>query len=192
MSGGGRKAGRGATVRSILRVISEYRWPIYLGGLLAMSVAACGVLVWVATRPDSPRPISGYYEAARAWDADEAVEAASRELGWSVRYELPADIPHYTGMPRPVDVRVADRDARPVSGLVGRLLAVRPSDTRLNQDGQLTELPQQPGTYRVLVRLDEPGTWELRIDTRQQGLRFVHGARVEVRADAALPAGRAR
>ena len=34
-------------------MLSEYRWPIGLGGLLAMSVIACGVLVWVATRPDS-------------------------------------------------------------------------------------------------------------------------------------------
>ena len=110
-----------------------------------MSVVACGVLVWVATRPDTPRPIKGYYEAARAWDADEAVEDASRQLGWTVRYELPADVPHFAGMPRPVDVRVADRDGKPVSGLAGRLFAIRPSDTRLNQSGDLAELPQEAG-----------------------------------------------
>lgn len=177
---------------SIVRTISEYRWPIYLGGLLAMSVVACGSLVWVATRPDSPRPIKGYYEAARAWDADAAVEDASRQLGWAVRYELPSDVPHYPGMPRPVDVRVADRDGRPVSGLAGRLLAIRPSDTRLNQAGELTELPQQAGSYRTLILLDAPGAWELQIDARQQALRFVHAARLMVPSDAALPAGRAR
>ena len=95
-------------------------------------------------------------------------------------------------MPRPVDVRVADRDGKPVSGLVGRLFAVRPSDTRLNQSADLTELPQQAGSYRTLVRLDEPGAWELRIDAKQQALRFVHAARVTVREDAAVPAGRER
>ena len=141
----------------ILRLISEYRWPIYLGGLLAMSIVACGVIVWVATRPDAPRPIKGYYEAAQAWDADEAVEEASRQLGWSVRYELPADVPHFAGMPRPVDVRVADRDGKPVSGLAGRLFAIRPSDTRLNQTGELVALPQAAGSYRTLVRIDAPG-----------------------------------
>jgi hypothetical protein len=176
----------------LLRTVSEYRWPIYLGGLLGMSVVACGVLVWVATRPDSPRPIKGYYAAARAWDADEAVEDASRQLGWTVRYELPLDIPHYPGMPRPVDVRVADRDGKPVSGLAGTLFAIRPSDTRLNQAGGLTELPQQAGSYRTLVLLDEPGTWDLRIDARQQALRFVHAARLTVREDAAPSAGRVR
>jgi len=164
----------------VFRLLSEYRWPIYLGGLLAMSVVASGVIVWVATRPDTPRPMKGYYEAARAWDADEAVERASRQLGWSVRYELPADVPHFAGMPRPVDVHVADRDGRPVSGLSGSLFAIRPSDTRLNQSGALTALPQTPGTYRTLVRIDEPGAWELRIDVRQEALRFVHAAGLSV------------
>ncbi len=177
---------------NFLRTLSEYRWPIYLGSLLAMSVVACGVLVFVATRPDSPRPIRGYYEAARSWDADEAVEQASRQLGWTVRYELPSGIPHYRGMPRPVDVRVADRDGLPVSGLAGQLFAIRPSDTSRNQAGELTEIPQQAGMYRTLVLLDEPGTWELRIDTKQQALRFVHATRLTVPADAVVPTGRAR
>jgi nitrogen fixation protein FixH len=163
-----------------LRTLSDYRWPIYLGGLLVMTIGASGVLVWVATRSDSPRPIKGYYEAARAWDIDEAVADASRQLGWTVTYELPSDVPHYAGMPRPVDVRVSDREGRPVSGLAGKLFAVRPSDTRLNQSGDLTELPQQPGSYRTLVLLDEPGAWELRIDARRQALRFVHTVRMTV------------
>ena len=93
----------------LFRLVSEYRWPIYLGGHLAMSVIACGVLVWVATRPDVPRPIRGYYEAAEAWDVREAVEDASRQLGWTVHFELPDGVPHYPGMPRPVDVSVTDR-----------------------------------------------------------------------------------
>ena len=171
----------------LLRLLSEYRWPIYLGGLLAMSVIACAVLVYVATRPDAPRPIKGYYEAARVWDADEAVVEASRDLGWTVRYELPSGVPHFPGMPRPVDVRVTARDGKPVSGLVGRLFAIRPSDTRLNQNGELVEMPQEPGSYRTLVRLDEPGTWELRIDVRQQALRFVHAARLSVPAEPVNP-----
>ncbi len=173
----------------LFRLMSEYRWPIYLGSLLAMSVAAYGVIVWVATRPDTPRPIKGYYEAAKAWDADEAVEQASRQLGWTVNYELPSDVPHFPGMPRPVDVRVADRDGGPVSGLAGRLFAIRPSDTRLNQSGELVALPYPAGSYRTLVRIDAPGAWELRIDVRQAALRFVHAARLTVPAEPANPEG---
>lgn len=177
----------------ILRLISDYRWPIYIGGHLTMSVVACGVLVWVATRPDSPRPIQGYYEAAQAWDADEAVVDASQRLGWTVRYDVPTNIPYYPGMPRPVDITVADRDGRPVTGLTGRLFAVRPSDTRRNQHGDLVPLPADAGHYRTLVRVDEAGAWEFRLDATQAALRFVHAARVTVPdAGAASAEGGAR
>lgn len=172
--------------------LSEYRWPLYLSGLLGMSLAAYTVLVWVATRPTTPRPIAGYYEASQVWDADEAVEAASRELGWSVRYDFPADVPHVAGTPRPVDVRVSDREGRGVPGLSGRLLALRPADTRRNQAGELVELPHAPGSYRALLRVDEPGAWELRLDARRDALRFVHAARLDVPAEAPSPGGAAR
>ena len=173
---------------NVFRLVSEYRWPMYIASLLAMSVVASGALVWVATRPDSPRPIKGYYAAARAWDANEAVGEASRQLGWSVSYELPSDVPHVPGMPRPVDVGVADRDGKPVVGLAGFLFAIRSSDTRLDQSAELVALPQAPGRYRTLVRLDAPGAWELRIDVRQDALRFVDAARLTVPAEPAEPA----
>lgn len=174
----------------LTRVLSDYRWPIFVGGLLAMSIVASGVIVWVATRPDAPRPIKDYYEAAQAWDADEAVEAASRQLGWSVQYTWPTDVPHLAGMPRPIDVQVADRAGQPVTGLRGRLFAIRPSDTRLNQTADLVALPQSPGRYRTLVRVDAPGAWDVRIDVTQGAVRFVHAARVEVPVTA--PAGATR
>lgn len=179
-------------MRRFFALVSEYRWPIYVGGLLSMSVIACAVLVYVATRPDTPRPIQGYYEAARKWDVDEAVEEASLQLGWTVRYELPAGVPHFAGMPRPIDIKVADREGKPVSGLTGHFFAVRPSDTRLSRDGAMTEMPQAVGTYRTLVLVDEPGAWEFRIDTTQQALRFVQTARIDVPADAVGSEGSAR
>ena len=176
----------------LVKVLSEYRWPIYLGSLLAMSIVSSGVIVWVATRPDTPRPMKGYYEAARAWDADEAIEEASRQLGWSVRYQLPSDVPHVAGMPRPMDVYVADRDGNPVSGLTGSLFAIRPSDTRLNQTASLVALPQSPGSYRTLVRVDAPGAWDVRIDMRQGSLRFVHSARLTIPEEPAAGKGEPR
>ena len=164
----------------VFRLMSEYRWPIYIGGHLTMSIVACSVLVWVATRPDAPRPIEGYYAAAQAWDADESVLDDSRELGWTVTFDLPAGVPHFAGMPRPVDVTVMDRNGRPLAGLAGQLLVSRASDTRLNQRGELLGIPSAPGSYRTLVRLDEPGSWDFRIDTHQQATHFVHAARVAV------------
>jgi nitrogen fixation protein FixH len=168
----------------ITRLISEYRWPIYLAGLLTMPVIASAVIVYVATRPDTPRPIKGYYESAQAWDADEAVEQASAQLGWTVQFELPADVPHFTGMPRPIDVRVADRTGKPVTGLTGRFFAIRPSDTRLNQTTPVTAVPQEPGRYRTIVLMDAPGAWDVRLDLTMGPTRFVHAARLAVPAAA--------
>ena len=169
---------------NVRRFVSEYRWPLYLSGLLAMPIVASGFLVYFATRPEAQRPMKNYYETAQKWDADEAVEAASRQLGWTVRYEVVAGVPHMAGMPRPVDVRVLDREGKGVAGLSGRLFSIRPSDPRLNQTGMLVGLPQEPGRYRTLVRLDRPGEWEFRVDLKLGELRFVHAARVTVVPDA--------
>ncbi len=165
-----------------LRFVSDYRWPIYIAGHLTMSIVACGVLVWVATRPDTPLPIPDYYQTAQAWDADEAALDASRALGWQVTFTLPEDVPYVAGAPRPVDISVVDRTGTPVPGLAGRFAAVRPSDARLNQSSSFVELTGQAGRYRTLVRLDRPGAWEFRLDAQQQALRFVHASRVSLGA----------
>lgn len=162
----------------VMRLVSDYRWPIYIAGHLTMSVVACGVLVWVATRPDTPMPIPDYYQSARTWDADEAAIEASRALEWTVRYTLPQDVPYVAGALRPIDVEVADRNGRPVHGLSGTLLAIRPSDARLNRTAPLVEMPGRPGAYRTLMQFDMAGAWELRIDSQQGALRFVHASRV--------------
>ena len=140
-----------------LRLVSDYRWPIYIGGHLAMSVVACGVLVWVATRPDAPRPIQGYYEAAQAWDADEAVEDASRQLGWTVRYELPSDVPHFAACRGRSTSAWPIATARPVSGL-DRPPVRHPAVRHAAQPdaASSSSCRSTPGSYRTLVRLDEP------------------------------------
>ncbi len=176
---GGKAAGRASLVRFVI----ENRWPLYLGGLLGMAIAAYAVLIYVATRPNAPRPLPKYYETAERWDADEAAEAASRRLGWTVRYELPTGVPHVAGMPRPVDVTVLDREGRGIAGLEGRLLVSRPTDQRLSQSAPLVGLPQQPGAYRALVVVDQPGAWDFRVEAKRGAQPFVHGARVAVAPD---------
>ncbi len=164
----------------VLQTLSDYRWPLFLMGFLAMSVTAQGILVYVATRPDVPQPIAGFYERSQRWDDESALRAASQKLGWTVRFGIPKGEQYLVGMPRPVDVRIMGRDGQPITGLTGALLAQRPADQRLNVQGKLVELPHAPGSYRSLMRLDTPGIWELRVDAKREALRFVHQDRVSV------------
>ena len=164
-----------------LRTYGGHSWDFYgVAWNLKRLLKPGGVIVWVATRPDSPRPIEDYYQTAQAWDVNEAEKAASLELGWTVRYDLPTNVPHTPGMPRPIDVTVVDRAGSPVPDLTGRLIAMRPSDGRLTQEGTISAIPNEPGRYRTLVRVDQPGEWEMRLDANQQSLRFVHAARMQV------------
>jgi len=164
----------------IRRFISAYRWPLFLTGILGMSVAAQGVLVFVATRPDSPRPIADYYVRGLAWEADAALVAASGRLGWSVEVEVPAGQEYDLAARRPVDVTVRDGEGQPVRGLTGRLVAVRPADTRLNGESPRGERPHEPGRSRPLARRSAAGLGELRLDARRGETHFVHTERVVV------------
>ncbi len=128
-------------MRRLLRLVARTAGRSTSSGLLAMAIAAYAVLIYVATRPSAPRPIPRYYETAERWDVDEAAAEASRQLGWSVHYEIPKGVPHVAGTPRPVDVRVADREGKGIPGLAGRLFVARPSDQRLSQSAPLVGLP---------------------------------------------------
>jgi len=164
---------------NVLRFISANRWPAFLGGILLMSITAQGVLVHVATRPSSPRPIANYYERSLNWDADAAVLAASRELGWSVAIDVPAGDQYAVTARRPVDLVVRDREGEPVAGLSGRLISQPPAESR-KLESELTELPHDRGHYRTLAPLGKPGVWLLSIDAERGGTHFVHSQRVTV------------
>ncbi len=162
----------------VIRFTVANRWPAFLAGILLMSITANGVLVFVATRGDAPRPLEGYYERSLAWDAEAADLAASRALGWSVRIEVPGGEPYQLAAVRPVDITVLDRDGRAVTGLAGRLVSQPPGDTSL-LGSPLTELPHAPGHYRTLARLG-PGIWRLSIDAHLGDTHFVHTQELNV------------
>ena len=171
--------------------VSEYRWPIYLGALLAMSVISSGVLVWVATRPDSPRPIKGYYEAARAWDADEAVEDASRQLGWTRPLRVAVGHPPLRG-----HAAAGGRPRRrprwnPVSGLarppvrhaaVGHAPQPERRSSSRSRSARAATGPSSSSTSQA------PGNCGS--TRRRTALRFVHAARVDGRGRTDVPTGR--
>ncbi len=168
----------------MIKTLVAYRWPMYLGGLLLMSVTANAILVYIATRDDAPRPVEDYYEKSLQWDADAALVEASRQLGWVVAYGIPEGPQYSLDAPRPVDIVVTDQDGAGVIGLTGRLVAVRPAGPPPNPAGALVRLARAPWSYRTLVHLRAWGIWEFNLDAQRDHLRFVYSGRVHVPAGA--------
>ena len=166
--------------RALRQFVSARRWPMFVIGILMMSITAQGIMVFIATRPNSPQPIEDYYDRSLAWDAEAAVIAASRDLGWRVKIDIPQGKQYAVTAQRPVDVTIVDRSGQPVTGLIGQLHAERPADTPKNSHSYLIELPHAPGTYRTLARLAAPGLWTFNLDTRVGKTRFVDSSRVVV------------
>ncbi len=163
-----------------IKWISDHRWPMFLAGLLIMSITAQGIMVYFATRPDAPRPERGYYERSFDWDQQRAKADASRKLGWELSIDIPAGPQYLPGMKRPVDLDVLDPQQQPIRNLKGMLSAVRPANLRMNTEGTLTELPQSPGRYRVLLDLPQGGLWEFRVALKKDSTEYVEALRIDV------------
>lgn len=165
---------------NIVQLISKNRWPLFVVGLIAMTVTAQGAIVYVATRPNASRPYSNYYQRSINWDADSAVAAASQALGWTVAVDVPRGAELAFTALRPVDLVVKDRDGQPVTGLDGRLLTSRAADLKAGGAATLVALPQEPGRYRALAHLAAPGLWDLGIDAHLGMQRFIYRTRIDV------------
>ena len=108
-----------------LRTLSEYRWPIYLGGLLAMPVVASasssgwrrGPTALARSRATTRRRARG---TSTRRSQTRAGSSAGRS-GTSCR-RTSRTMRHAEAGRR----AVTDRDGQPVSGLAGKLFAIRP------------------------------------------------------------------
>jgi hypothetical protein len=70
-------------------------------------------------------------------------------------------------MPRRVDVEVNDADGKPVTGLEGKITAIRPSDARLKNEGTLVAVPGREGLYRLLLKVPVAGLWQFELEARR-------------------------
>ena len=168
--------------QKIKKFVSDYRWPMILSSLIILSITAQGMIVLFATSSEAPMPEKDFYEKSLKWDEVSALTESSKKLGWSVEYSLPEGNQFLPGMARPLDICVKDDAGKPVSGLVGKMFAVRPSETRLNTSGILTELSHKPGNYRTLITFGAYGLWEMALDANYGKQRFVNRTRIDVRS----------
>ncbi len=137
-------------------------WPIALGTVLTLTVAANGFLFFQATR-DGGMPIeSDYYRKAVAWDSTMAQAVRNRTLGWRVEAALDrdgvlsVDLTDRTGVP--VTGAAVSVDGFPIAFVDGGFTAALTADT-----GQ---------RYRGSVTLTHTGLHELRVQAVRGTDRF--------------------
>jgi nitrogen fixation protein FixH len=149
-------------------------WPIAIGGILGLTIAANIWLIRVANGDPTFAIEPDYYRKALHWDDELAQRRHNDALGWTVTPTL--SLERRSGM---LDVALRDRDGVPVTGASVEVVAVHntraadPVAARLAGDGR--------GHYRAALDTDRPGLWQLRFEIRRGAERFTADLRVEAR-----------
>lgn len=152
---------------------ASIRWPLGIGLIIAVHIAAMVGLVAVATGDPSHYVEEDYYERALRWDEHMAQERKNAALGWRAAVAIADPVPGRATL----TVRLTDRHAEPVAGAEVRVVtfAVARAGRRLR--ARLAEAGA--GRYAARLPIARPGRWEVRLTVTRRGERFTHVAIVE-------------
>jgi len=144
------------------------RWPVAIVAIVALHVTGMLAVVLFATRDPSFAVEPNHYQKALAWDAFSARSRASEAMGWQVRSRTEPTLgPSGT---RALDLAIADRDGKPVTGARVAVLAFPHArgDERIRMD--LVE--GEGGHYQARAGMVRAGLWELRVVAQRGGDSF--------------------
>ena len=148
-------------------------WPWFVAFLLAATAAAQGIMLYAATHDPTFSIEPDYYRKAVAWDSTMARERSSAALGWrSVVAMVPAG-----GDTATLQVTIVDRAGVPVMGANAAAVLVNNLDGDAHVTVSLAE--SAAGSYSAALRKPRRGLWEVRLDVRRGGDRFMSTIRVE-------------
>ena len=151
-------------------------WPLFIVGLLSMSVATVTITVGAARSDGGPQVIDDYYQKAVNWDEATALQAASDALGWEAEVVI---LPAIEAV-RPVEITLRDREGQPIAGAQGTVRAFRPHRARAVAEHPLVAVPKTPGLYRQAFSIEQAGLWDFEIIATQDSLRFQTVIRKEI------------
>lgn len=146
-------------------------WPIAVGGVLLVTVAANVVMLVLAGDPHASAVEPDYYAKAIAFDSTRAEETRSDALGWTAA----ASIDRGEG----VRIHLNDRKGKPVDGATVRVTAIH--NLAPDQRPEATLEGVGGGLYRGAMPLERAGAWELRIRAVRGSERFDADLREEAR-----------
>lgn len=151
-------------------------WPLAMGAILGITVAANFAAFYVADHDPSFVIEKDYYQKAVHYDDEMAQEAHNQQLGWQLMSTV-APIVH-TGAA--VTVRLTDARGIPLTGVQLRVAAL--FNARAADVLDATLLPRPDSEYVGRLPMRHAGEWELRFEAVRGTERFTAVRRVDVAA----------
>jgi len=149
------------------KLTAERAWPLAIGAVLALTVAANVAIYAAANGPGAAVPEADYYRRALAWDVTQAEHSRSVALGWTASAEFGARTPRGT----PLRITLLDAVGRPLVGARVAVRGVHNLDQGRTQHWSLE--PSGLGVHEAVLSLPREGRWELRVVAERGSDRFV-------------------
>lgn len=151
------------------------RYPLLIGGLLAIPVTFVTIAVVTLSGDPSFAVEPDYYKQAVDWDQFAGQREANRKLGWTAEWSAaPA------GVETALTLRLSHADGTPVTGV--RATTVAFFNGRSGERQTLTLAESAPGLYAASLARVRPGLWELRLSAQAGEQQFTNIARVDIAA----------
>ncbi len=147
---------------------------LFIGAFLVV-IGVNGTLIYFAQDTFSGLETASPYERGLDYNRTLAAEAAQERLGWQLQAQLSAE----GGGTHSLQIRLTDRDGRPLDGLAIVAHLVRPSNEGL--DMTIAPQPLGDGRYGASFTLPAAGQWELRLVARQDDITWQHSERLFVK-----------
>lgn len=147
---------------------------VFIAGFLVV-IGVNASLIFFAQDTFSGLDTQNPYERGLDYNKTLAAEAAVERLGWQSKTAIVSA----SDGTRSLEVRITDRDGRPLSGLKMVAYLVRPS----NQGLDVTVEPRSlgDGRYGTTFVLPAPGQWDVRVVARTDDVAWQHSERLFVK-----------
>ncbi len=135
-----------------------WQWPVFIVGLLVLGVGSNVALLVVARSNPSFAVEEDYYQKALAWDEHQAQQAANRNLGWSLAFEVGETAS--TSSTARLSARLLGPQGEAVEGAAVQVEAFPIARSSHRQRAQLADAGG--GQYHGELKVERPGRWEFR------------------------------
>ena len=137
--------------------------------LLLMSLSIGVTAVVLSSKGARSEVERDYYERGLQWDDFQEAIAASRNLGWSARFE--ADPVAALGVTTETRFVLTDGEGAPVTGAEGSVRAIHNADARRVFEGPVAE--GEPGVYHFQLAPHRAGIWRWELQLRKGEVLYV-------------------